>query len=79
MIVQDYLDDLSMLVENSGTSPYNPVYIGWAAPGSATSASQWKIQKLTYDANNKLITKKWADKSARFNKVWDDRASYTYG
>lgn len=56
----------------------NLQYVGNAIAGSATSASLWKIQKLTYDASGNLTDRQWADAVTTYTKVWDARSSYTY-
>jgi hypothetical protein len=55
----------------------NVEYIGKAAPGTATSAAGWQIQKITY-ASGDASTVKFADGTAACSKVWDSRATYTY-
>lgn len=54
----------------------NPLYVGKAVPGTATSAAAWQIQRLTYAAGN-LSALEWAD-DGKFTQVWDDRASLSY-
>ena len=56
----------------------NAIYIGYALPGTATSAEGWAIKKLTYDANNDVTDIKWASGNIAFDKEWDERATYTY-
>lgn len=62
----------------------NTLYVGRAYPGAATSAAKWQIYKMEYDANNNMTSLRWAKKSDKpvasdeFDKVWDDRTSYTY-
>ena len=53
------------------------LYVGEAAPGSATSAAAWRIKKLT-EAVDGDLSGKYADGEATFTKIWDNRASYTY-
>jgi len=53
-------------------------YIGNAAPGSLTSESVWKIISLTYDVNDNIETVVYASGDRKFDKIWDNRASYTY-
>jgi hypothetical protein len=36
----------------------------------------WRIKKVQQSPQG--ITIQWADNSATFTKVWNDRASYTY-
>jgi len=55
-----------------------PVYIGYAAPATATSAAAWQIRKLTYDANNNITDIQFASGVNDYTKVWDDRATYSY-
>jgi len=69
-------DNYQTLIDyDSGT---NPVYIGKSSPGSATSSSVWSIRKVTYDANSNPTTIKLASGTGSFDKIWDDRTTYTY-
>ncbi len=54
----------------SGT---NPIYVGVADRGLATSDKGWLIMKITWDANDNptLI-------QTVYNSIWDSRTSYTY-
>lgn len=52
-------------------------YVGKAAPGLGTSASEWQILRLTSDISGNL-TVEWADGNAEFDNVWDNRASLSY-
>lgn len=58
------------LVDYDVRSDANPVYIGVAAQGSATSQPVWLIQKLTYDGSSRLI-----EQESLVNVIWDNRAS----
>lgn len=69
---------LTSLAENDGSSPYNTIYYGEAAPGTASSAAEWAIRKFTYDSNGVMTAMKWADSVRSFTKVWDNRATYAY-
>lgn len=51
------------------------VYVGYADPGTATSAASWRIKKI--DTSNYPITT-WADGNSNFDNVYDNRASLTY-
>lgn len=53
-------------------------YVGIAKPGTATSSAGWQIKKMTYDASNRVTDVKWAGGNAKFNKIWDSRATYSY-
>ena len=64
-------------VNENHASGYGPVYEGYAAPGTADDAAGWAIRKSTYDSNGGVLTSKWADgEYPKFDKVWDDRATY---
>ena len=52
-------------------------YVGEAPIGSSTSTAVWKIYRLTMSGTNS-ISRAWADGSDLFNKIWDNRATYTY-
>lgn len=55
-------------------------YIGEAAPGSAKGDAVWRIKRVEEltgaDAGDIEIL--WANGTAAFDKVWDDRGTYTY-
>lgn len=60
------------------------IYIGEAKVfGSATSAASWRIRKYTYDGE-KVSVIQWAKSGATakdhtdYNKIWDNRATYTF-
>jgi ABC-type taurine transport system substrate-binding protein len=57
--------------------PPTLAYLGQANPGSATSASVWRIQKLTFGSGGDVSTA-FADGNANFDNRWDDRASLSY-
>lgn len=52
-------------------------YLGLAAPGTATSAALWLIQKLDLGPGSSLAIS-FADGNAEFDNVWDNRASLVY-
>lgn len=57
----------------------NPEYVGEANPGTATSATGWRIKKITYNSDKNPTDVQWADSDMNFNNVWDDRENYVYG
>ena len=57
----------------------NAIYIGEAEPGTAKSADDWRIRKLTYDGSGNVLDVQWASSNHNFDKVWDSRISYVYG
>ena len=56
----------------------NIIYIGYAEPGSSEDKPVWAIKKLEYDDNGNLIAIKWAGGKSEFNKIWNNRTTYTY-
>jgi len=54
------------------------LYIGEADPNTATSAALWRIQKVVISGTSDDITITWAGGTSAFDKIYDDRASYTY-
>lgn len=50
-------------------------YIGYAAPGTLTSAAAWQIRKID-ETTGTIIN--YADGNANFDNVWDNRAALTY-
>jgi hypothetical protein len=77
--LQRQIDELAMgikydkLIDTVG----NLTYIGEATPGSATSAAVWRIKRVD-DKGADDLDIRWADGTADFTKVWDDRATFTY-
>jgi len=53
------------------------VYVGKAQIGSATDQAVWQIRKAVI-INDTSASITWAGGEDSFNKIWDDRASYTY-
>lgn len=51
-------------------------YLGYAPPGSLTSAAVWAIEKLVFAGGGVTIT--WANGSASATNIWDNRASLPY-
>lgn len=56
----------------------NLIYHGKAFVGSKKSDACWSIKKILYDVNNNPTDIKWADADDNFDKVWDNRTSYSY-
>lgn len=51
-------------------------YVGFAAPGTATSEAKWQIQKISVSGTVKSGV--YADRNTNFDNVWDNRTSLTY-
>jgi hypothetical protein len=50
--------------------------VGYASPGSLTSAAVWVICK--YAVAGTVTTKTWATGVPSYSSVWNDRATLTY-
>jgi hypothetical protein len=53
------------------------LYRGEAVVGASESAPLWRIRQITIGADND-VTELWASGSSDYNKVWANRANYTY-
>lgn len=62
-----------LLIDEASTTV---TYIGESPANSATTDAVWKIFKI--DSTTNPTSLKYADGSTSFNKVWNDRATYTY-
>lgn len=51
-------------------------YIGEANPGTATSAAEWRVKRLTEVSNDVQV--EWADGNDSFDNIWDNRAALSY-
>ena len=62
------------------TSSGQPLYIGEAQPGTATSEAKWRIKKMEYGDGESMPPTGtiWADGETSFDKIWDNRATYSY-
>lgn len=69
-------DDVVYDVEVDESTP-GTTYIGQAEPGTSAATSAWRIKKVIESVGGTSID--WADGDALFDKVWDDRLTYTYG
>lgn len=51
-------------------------YIGEAESGSSSSDAVWRIKKFTFSGS--ITSLQWASGNTDYDKVWDNRTSYTY-
>jgi len=51
-------------------------YVGEALPGTGESDAKWRIKRIEEVGDDFNIL--WAEGSANFDRIWDDRASFTY-
>jgi hypothetical protein len=56
----------------------NPIYVGYATPGSATSVAAWRILRITYDGNANPLVIEYANGNDLYANVWDNRAGLSY-
>ncbi len=66
--------DYNVLIDTVGDIKY----VGSSLPGTATSASTWSIKRIDLSDTGGDVDVTYANGSADFDKVWDDRATYTY-
>lgn len=69
---------LDMVVDYGTRTDGQPVYIGYRMPGVDEAVAGWFIQKFIYDASDNFLRKVAAGSENSFDKVWDNRATYTY-
>ena len=56
----------------------NIIYKGEAEPGTLTSASAWRIKKIEFIGADEDVETTFADGNGDFDKIWNNRLSYTY-
>ncbi|OFZ07650.1 MAG: hypothetical protein A2322_09245 [Bacteroidetes bacterium RIFOXYB2_FULL_39_7] len=71
--VLDANGEYDILIDNTDA---DNVYVGYANPGTLISAAGWKIKKLPKSGTIEGV--RWANGNTDMNKIWDNRASYTY-
>ncbi len=55
------------------------IYIGETIPGNASSTATWRIREITFtEVSGDDVSVSWASGTNTFDKIWDDRASYSY-
>lgn len=65
------VEKLRIDVPVSGTT-----YEGYALPGTLNTTPAWKIKRIVVAGN--VTTTTYASGNSNFDKIWDDRATYTY-
>lgn len=79
-LIQSTFGDLSYRGDLVGGADL--IYIGYARPGSATSAPCWQIKMITYSGTTpvSILWPTGSDGAASndFDQIWDNRASLTY-
>jgi|SRR3972149_1735765 len=79
-------DDLQIFIDyqNSGIqktkiideASTDIIYVGEASIGGNVASAVWRISKL--NTTSTITSLLWADGNAAYNKIWNDRATYTY-
>lgn len=57
------------------TSASPLIYLGLAAPGSASSAAVWQVTRFDTTVG---VIQTYADGNTNFDNIWDNRASLSY-
>jgi len=70
----DASGELEIRIDYSGGT--NPIYVGWAIPGSLAGSTVWKIIKLTWDGNDNPTRVQHASDAPSYSYEWDERATY---
>jgi hypothetical protein len=84
--VQEFAAVIIPILENDMNKQYNKLvdvidpqnmYVGESIPGTATTAAGWRIKKITEDVSGDM-TILWANGSADFTQIWDNRTTLNY-
>jgi len=70
---ESYSDFMISMVD---TTDPNNIYIGYALPGTATSADEWQIKRIS--TSNSITSTLFANGAANFINVWNNRVSLGY-
>lgn len=68
----EFPSNFQMFIDYVARTDGQPIYVGFAPKGAATSDNVWLIQKSTYNGSNQLTQRQSAVGS------YDNRASLTY-
>ena len=77
------VEDCEVALQAENDANGNPIYLGRAKIGTATSEAKWQIRSITYDGNQGVTEVTWpqndqSNASGEYEFIWDDRATYTY-
>lgn len=70
-------DEVAQAKRTDFTTNDTIIYKGEATPGTLDASSLWRVRRLTIQPDNDVI-EEWADGTADYIKVWDNRYTYTY-
>lgn len=79
-VLQSIKVDLEVQYDKLVDTEGEYIYIGEASPGSDTTESVWRIKRIEEisGAGGDDYNILWANGSADFDKIWNDRASLSY-
>lgn len=77
-IAPDYPFKVILVYGTSGNALNKQEYICDAEPGTSTSAAQWRIRKIVYNASGQQTQILWASGDRKFDKTQTSYASYSY-
>lgn len=77
------VEDSEVALQAQNDANGNPIYLGRAKIGTATSEAKWQIKFITYDGNQAVTSIEWpqndeGNASGEYEFEWDNRATYTY-
>jgi len=75
-MLQTTMEGYKTRIEYSGS---NPLYVGFALPGTAEDTAGWAIRKMTASGSN-ITETNWCDGDTKFDNKWSERADpgHTY-
>jgi len=66
-----------LITRTQVNSTKQPLYVGYALSGTGEDEEGWFITKMTY-SGGVIVATNFSEGEVAFDKVWDDRATYTY-
>jgi hypothetical protein len=76
VLIED--DPIQLITDEQIVGAVTTTYIGRAACGVPLAVAKWAITQVIEDTGTGITTKKWANGDAKFDKVWNDRATLDY-
>jgi len=67
----------NIIFDADGRTDGQPVYTGYAMPGTGSGDAAWAVKKFTF-SGSRLINVTWAGGTAEFDKTFTGRAGYSY-
>ena len=77
LIKTQTLFSVNLAEERVENEDFKVIYQGWAVIGSGEAEAVWLISKLIY-VGGVFSERRWADGEGTFNKIWNDRDTYSY-